>query len=79
MNNFKIKLDEDTYQHLKTKFKGDPKAINKFVNETLANELAMVSNNKSKTVKKNNNNDLKEFLKSSKSGSRSYGIKGQGW
>ena len=76
MNHLKLELDEDTYQYLKTKFKGDEKAMSDFVNKILTHELAKARNKKSTT---DNNDDLKNYLKSGKSGSRSYGIKGQGW
>ena len=76
MNHLKLELDENTYQYLKIKFNGDEKAMGDFVNKILTKELAKVHNNKSTT---DNKDDQKDYLKSSKSGSRSYGIKGQGW
>ena len=76
MNHLKLELDENTYQYLKIKFNGDEKAMGDFVNKILTKELAKVRNNKSTT---DNKDDLEDYLKSSKSGSRSYGIKGQGW
>ena len=76
MNHLKIELDKDTYQYLKAKFNGDEKAMGDFVNKILTNKLAKARNKKSTT---DNNDNLKDYLKSGKSGSRSYGIKGQGW
>ena len=55
MDHLKLKLNRDTYQHLKIKFNGDEKAINDFVNKVLTKELATVRNNKNTTVNKKNN------------------------
>ena len=79
MDHLKLKLDEGIYQYLKTKFNGDEKAINDFVNKVLTKELAKTRINKNTTDKNLKKGDLKDYLKSGKSGSRSYGIKGQGW
>ena len=79
MNYLKLKLDDDTYQYLKHKFDGDITAIEEFVKKTLSKEIEKKRLDPNDSEKKNINDNLKNYLKSGKSGSRSYGIKGQGW
>ena len=79
MNYLKLKLDDDTYQYLKDKFDGDINAIEDFVKKTLSKEIEKTRLDPNDSEKKNINDDLENYLKSGKSGSRSYGIKGQGW
>ena len=79
MNYIKLKLDDDTYQYLKVKFDGDINAIEDFVKKTLSKEIEKIRLDSNDSEKKNINDNLENYLKSGKSGSRSYGIKGQGW
>ena len=79
MNYLKLKLDDDTYQYLKDKFDGDINAIEDFVKKTLSKEIEKKRLDSNDLEKKNINDNLENYLKSGKSGSRSYGIKGQGW
>ena len=79
MNYLKLKLDDDTYQYLKDKFDGDINAIEDFVKKTLSKEIEKTRLDPNDSEKKNINDNLEKYLKSGKSGSRSYGIKGQGW
>ena len=79
MNYLKLKLDDDTYQYLKDKFDGDINAIEDFIKKTLSKEIEKTRLDPNDSEKKNINDDLENYLKSGKSGSRSYGIKGQGW
>ena len=79
MNYLKLKLDDDTYQYLKDKFDGDINAIEDFVKKTLSKEIEKTRLDPNDSEKKNINDSLENYLKSGKSGSRSYGIKGQGW
>ena len=79
MNYLKLKLDDDTYQYLKDKFDGDINAIEDFVKKTLSKEIEKTRLDPKDSEKKNINDNLENYLKSGKSGSRSYGIKGQGW
>ena len=79
MNYLKLKLDDDTYQYLKVKFNGDKNAIEGFVKKILSKEIEKTRLDPNNSEKKNINDNLKNYLKSGKSGSRSYGIKGQGW
>ena len=79
MSYLKLKLDDDTYQYLKDKFDGDINSIEDFVKKTLSNEIKKKRLDPTEAEKKNINDNLENYLKSGKSGSRSYGIKGQGW
>ena len=79
MNYLKLKLDDDTYQYLKDKFGGDINAMEDFVKKTLSKEIEKTRLDPNDSEKKNINDNLENYLKSGKSGSRSYGIKGQGW
>ena len=79
MNYLKLKLDDDTYQYLKDKFDGDINAMEDFVKKILSNEIKKIRLDPNDSEKKNINDNLEKYLKSGKSGSRSYGIKGQGW
>ena len=79
MSYLKLKLDDDTYQYLKDKFDGDINAIEDFIKKTLSKEIEKTRLDPNESEKKNINDNLENYLKSGKSGSRSYGIKGQGW
>ena len=79
MSYLKLKLDDDTYQYLKDKFDGDINAIEDFVKKTLSKEIEKTRLDPNDSEKKNINDNLENYLKSGKSGSRSCGIKGQGW
>ena len=79
MNYLKLKLDDETYQYLKAKFGGDINAMEDFVKKTLSNEIKKNPLDPNESDKKHIDGNLENYLKSGKSGSRSYGIKGQGW
>ena len=79
MQYLKLKLDDDTYQYLKVKFNGDKNAIEGFVKKILSKEIKETGLNPNDSEKKDINENLENYLKSSKPSSRSYGIKGQGW
>ena len=79
MNYLKLKLDDETYQYLKVKFGSDINAMEEFVKKTLSNEIKKRRLDPKDSEKKSIDDNLENYLKSGKSGSRSYGIKGQGW
>ena len=79
MNYLKLKLDDETYQYLKVKFGGDINAMEDFVKKILSNKIKKKHLGPNESEKKNTDDNLENYLKSGKSGSRSYGIKGQGW
>jgi len=79
MNHIKLELDDATYQHIKSKFNNDKKAMSTYIINLLTEKVKTDSLNSEMTNIKNRTNDLKDYLESGESGSRSYGIKGQGW
>ena len=79
MNYIKLELDDATYQYIKSKFNNDKKAMSSYVTELLTEKIKNDSLNNEKVNIENRTNNLKDYLESGESGSRSYGIKGQGW
>ena len=79
MNFIKLKLDDATYQYLKDRFDGDVNLIEDFIKKMLSKEIKKIRLDPDDLDKKNTSDNLENYLKSGKSGSRSYGVKGQGW
>jgi hypothetical protein len=79
MNYIKLEFDDATYQYIKSKFNNDKKAMSTYVKKLLTEKVETGSLNIEKVNTKSRTNDLKDYLESGESGSRSYGIKGQGW
>ena len=79
MNFIKLKLDDATYQYLKDRFDGDLNLIEDFIKKILSKEIKKICLDPNDLDKKNTSDNLENYLKSGKSGSRSYGVKGQGW
>ena len=79
MNFIKLKLDDATYQYLKDRFDGDLNLIEDFIKKILSKEIKKIRLDPNDLDKKNTSDNLENYLKSGKSGSRSYGVKGQGW
>ena len=79
MNFIKLKLDDATYQYLKNRFDGDVNLIEDFIKKILSKEIKKIRLDPNDLDKKNTSDNLENYLKSGKSGSRSYGVKGQGW
>lgn len=73
----KLKLGEDLYRRLMERCGEDEEAVHRFVISALEKELPPTpqkSENKGSETQ-----GLEDYLKAGKPGSRSYGIKGQGW
>ncbi len=68
-----LNIDLDLYQILEQRFKGDEQGLNQFIVDAINDQLK-VSNLSSKKE-----DDLESYLQKGSSGSRTYGIKGQGW
>ena len=79
MNFIKLKLDDATSQYLKDRFDGDVNLIEDFIKNMLSKEIKKIRLDPNDLDKKNTSGNLENYLKSGKSGSRSYGVKGQGW
>ena len=76
-NKITIILDENTCQSLHKMFKDDDEAILRFAVKAINSELDRCRSEQSSTQKKSDG--LEGYLQSGKTGSRDYGIKGQGW
>ncbi len=78
-----IPLAPELYQRLKAHCGDDAAAIQAFVAQAVENELARRASEKETNAtqpdSKAQEADLKDYLNKGQSGSRSYGIKGQGW
>ncbi|GJL79950.1 MAG: hypothetical protein NPINA01_29390 [Nitrospinaceae bacterium] len=71
-----LDLDEKVYQRLLTHCQGDENALKEYAAEILAKHSQEDEKDaESDKTKKG----LEDYLKKGTSGSRSYGIKGQGW
>ncbi len=79
MNYIKLEFDDATYQYIKSKFNNDKKAMSAYVIKLLTEKMETNSLNNEKVNIKNRTKNLKDYLESGEPGSRSYGIKGQGW
>lgn len=79
MKHIKLKIDEETYQLLNKMFKDDEKLICEFAVKALKSEILKTCSDEIKPNPDKNINELKNYLKAGKTGSRSYGTKGQGW
>ena len=79
MNYLKLKLDNETYEYLNIKFGGDINAMEDFAKKILSNEIKKKLLDSNDSGKNKIDDNLESYLKKEKSGSRSFGIKGQGW
>jgi hypothetical protein len=79
MNYIKLEFDDATYHYIKSKFNNDKQAMSTYVIKLLTEKVETGSLNKEKVNNKNSTNNLKDYLDTGEPGSRSYGIKGQGW
>tara|TARA_B100001123_G_C15118427_1_gene950343 strand:- start:57 stop:284 length:228 start_codon:yes stop_codon:yes gene_type:complete len=69
-----LNIDRDLYQRLERRFKADERGLKQFIINAIRNQL-----DTSETLNQGKNNDLGEYLQKGSSGSRTYGVKGQGW
>ena len=67
-----LNIDHDLYQLLDNKFV-DEQALKQFIIDAIRNQLKITD------LLPEKNNDLKSYLKKGPSGSRTFGVKGQGW
>lgn len=70
-----LNLDEKAYQRLLQHCQGDENALQEFAARILENQLPDAPQSAPEITPE----ELKEYLKKGAPGSRSYGIKGQGW
>ena len=68
-----LNIEPDLYQRLENRFKEDEQGLNQFIIDAIRNQLsdpAQLPDEK---------DGLENYLKKGSSGSRTYGVKGQGW
>ena len=68
-----LDIDEKLYQRLELIFEDDEQGLKNFIINALRNHLKTINSSPEKK------NDLESYLKKGISGSRTYGVKGQGW
>ncbi len=70
-----IELDDKVFQQLKKVCKGDESAMREYIVQTLKENF----NQNDSTQSPKDKEDLESYLNKGQPGSRTYGIKGQGW
>ncbi len=73
-----MEIDDKIHRRLSIMFKGDDKAIHDFIVKSITDQIEEISSD-GPEANVDTKSDLEDYLKSGKQGSRSYGIKGQGW
>ena len=68
-----LNIDPDLYKQLEERFKDDEQEINQFIIDAIKNQL------KASKLPPEKEDDLESYLQKGSSGSRTYGVKGQGW
>jgi hypothetical protein len=68
-----LSIDSDLYKKLEQRFKDDEQGLNQFIIEAIKNQ------SKASNLFPEKEDDLKSYLQKGSSGSRTYGVKGQGW
>ena len=68
-----LSIDPVLYKQLEQHFKGDEQRLNQFIIDAIKNQL------KDTNLVYKEEDDLKSYLQKGSSGSRTYGVKGQGW
>jgi hypothetical protein len=68
-----LRIDPDLYKQLEQRFKDDEQGLNQFIIDAIKNQ------SKAANLFPEKKDDLKSYLQKGSSGSRTYGVKGQGW
>ena len=68
-----LSIDLDLYKQLKQRFKDDEQGLNQFIIDAIKTQSKAVN------LFSKEEDDLKSYLQKGSSGSRTYGVKGQGW
>ena len=68
-----LDIDQNLYQLLEQNFKDDDQALKQFIINAIRVQLKRTNSFSEKK------DDLETYLKKGLSGSRTYGVKGQGW
>ena len=70
-----IELEDEIFQKLNTLCRGDDEAIKEYIIQAIKHHVSQDSLSDSSEDKQN----LEDYLNKGQSGSRNYGVKGQGW
>ena len=70
-----LNIDQDLYQQLENRFKGDEQELKQFIINSIKTNL----NTTQSSSESNEKDDLEGYLQNGATGSRTYGVKGQGW
>ena len=68
-----LNIEPDLYQRLEKRFKNDEHGLNQFIIDAIRNQLS------GPAPLPDEKDGLENYLKKGSSGSRTYGVKGQGW
>ena len=68
-----LSIDPVLYKQLEQHFKDDEQGLNQFIIDAIKNQ------SKAANLFPEKEGDLKNYLQKGSSGSRTYGVKGQGW
>ena len=68
-----LSIDPDLHKQLEQRFQDDEQGLNQFIIDAIKNQLKASSTSSEKE------DDLESYLQKGSSGSRTYGVKGQGW
>ena len=68
-----LNIDLDLYKQLEQRFKDDEQGLNQFIIDAIKNQ-SKISN-----LCLEKEDDLESYLQKGSTGSRTYGVKGQGW
>jgi hypothetical protein len=66
-------IDSDLYKQLEQRFKDDEQGLNQFIIDAIKNQ------SKAANLLPEKEDNLESYLQKGSSGSRTYGVKGQGW
>ncbi len=70
-----LNIEEKIYQRLQDRFKNDDLGLNQFIMDAIKTQLS----DSPADLAADKDDDLASYLKKGSSGSRTYGVKGQGW
>ena len=70
-----LNIDQDLYRKLELQFKNDEQELEQFIISAIKTNL----NTLPSASESNSKDDLEGYLQKGTSGSRTYGVKGQGW
>ena len=73
--NFNIEIEDEIFQKLHTLCKGNDEAIKEYIVQAIKHHVSKDGSSDTSEDK----GSLEDYLNKGQSGSRNYGVKGQGW